>query len=52
MKSAVFSFHQRTAQGKRKLDKSRVERKRGGKSVKSGDAGRSVQLPSAVGWID
>ena len=22
------------------------------KSVKSGDAGRSVQLPSAVRWID
>ena len=38
----------------RKLEKSTMERKGDGegKSVKSGDAARSVQLPSAVAWID
>ena len=37
------------------VKKAKVQNKgRGGegKSVKSGDAARSVQLPSAVAWID
>ena len=53
----MCSKEEKVAQKKRKVQKIREKyngKKRGGegKSVKSGDAARSVQLPSAVAWID